>query len=200
MGNRWTKRSITLGCAVKAIVNRLPIGCMACATNNRNLTNLRRRHWWKPARNMESGGDIDGECEARSMEKRNNCIQYRCGLRCVPRQVGKSSLPHKYASRYVAEKEVAGRTGERGRSSFCRGRGRARRVQGRLDVVYGWRNRRLAPTCRWWTTRREEDSLTSFRFIHTADIHLDSPLRGLTGQEGSAAERIRVAPERRSTP
>ena len=36
--------------------------------------------------------------------------------------------------------------------------------------------------------------MTSFRFIHTADIHLDSPLRGLGGQEGSAAERIRVAP------
>ena len=36
--------------------------------------------------------------------------------------------------------------------------------------------------------------MTSFRFIHTADIHLDSPLRGLAGQEGSAAERIRAAP------
>ena len=33
----------------------------------------------------------------------------------------------------------------------------------------------------------------TFRFLHTADIHLDSPLRGLTGQEGSAAERIRSA-------
>ena len=33
----------------------------------------------------------------------------------------------------------------------------------------------------------------SFRFLHAADIHLDSPLRGLTGQEGSAAERIRSA-------
>ena len=36
--------------------------------------------------------------------------------------------------------------------------------------------------------------MTSFRFAHTADIHLDSPLRGLAGQEGSAAERIRAAP------
>ena len=35
--------------------------------------------------------------------------------------------------------------------------------------------------------------MTSFRFIHTADIHLDSPLIGLAGQEGSAAERIRTA-------
>jgi DNA repair protein SbcD/Mre11 len=35
--------------------------------------------------------------------------------------------------------------------------------------------------------------LTSFRFIHTADIHLDSPLRGLAGYEGVAAERIRTA-------
>ena len=33
----------------------------------------------------------------------------------------------------------------------------------------------------------------AFRFVHTADIHLDSPLRGLAGQEGAAAERIRGA-------
>lgn len=36
--------------------------------------------------------------------------------------------------------------------------------------------------------------MTSFRFLHAADIHLDSPLRGLAGQEGEAAERIRSAP------
>ena len=36
--------------------------------------------------------------------------------------------------------------------------------------------------------------MTSFRFIHTADIHLDSPLIGLAGQEGSVAEQIRAAP------
>lgn len=35
--------------------------------------------------------------------------------------------------------------------------------------------------------------MASFRFLHAADIHLDSPLRGLAGQEGSAAERIRGA-------
>ena len=35
--------------------------------------------------------------------------------------------------------------------------------------------------------------MTSFRFMHTADIHLDSPLKGLAGQEGSAADRIRTA-------
>lgn len=35
--------------------------------------------------------------------------------------------------------------------------------------------------------------MTSFRFIHAADIHLDSPLRGLAGQEGRAADRIRTA-------
>ena len=34
---------------------------------------------------------------------------------------------------------------------------------------------------------------TSFRFLHAADIHLDSPLRGLAGQEGNAAERVRTA-------
>jgi exonuclease SbcD len=33
----------------------------------------------------------------------------------------------------------------------------------------------------------------SFRFVHTGDIHLDSPLKGLSGQEGAAAERIRTA-------
>ena len=34
---------------------------------------------------------------------------------------------------------------------------------------------------------------SSFRFLHTADIHLDSRLKGLAGHEGSAAERIRAA-------
>ncbi len=36
-------------------------------------------------------------------------------------------------------------------------------------------------------------AVTSFRFLHAADIHLDSPLRGLARQEGRAAERIRTA-------
>ena len=35
--------------------------------------------------------------------------------------------------------------------------------------------------------------MTSFRFIHAADIHLDSPLKGLAGLEETAAERIRAA-------
>ncbi len=35
--------------------------------------------------------------------------------------------------------------------------------------------------------------MTSFRFFHAADIHLDSPLRGLAGQEGSAVSRVRTA-------
>ena len=35
--------------------------------------------------------------------------------------------------------------------------------------------------------------MPSFRFIHAADIHLDSPLRGLAGHEGSLSERIRTA-------
>lgn len=35
--------------------------------------------------------------------------------------------------------------------------------------------------------------MTNVRFLHTADIHLDSPLRGLAGHEGRAAERIRTA-------
>ncbi|WP_197535633.1 metallophosphoesterase family protein [Pararhodospirillum photometricum] len=32
-----------------------------------------------------------------------------------------------------------------------------------------------------------------FRFLHTADIHLDSPLRGLSGLDGTLAERVRGA-------
>jgi DNA repair protein SbcD/Mre11 len=35
--------------------------------------------------------------------------------------------------------------------------------------------------------------LKSFRFIHTGDIHLDSALKRLSGQQGAAAERIRGA-------
>ena len=42
--------------------------------------------------------------------------------------------------------------------------------------------------------------MTSFRFLHAADIHLDSPLRGLAGQEGNAVARVRTAtPEARDT-
>lgn len=36
--------------------------------------------------------------------------------------------------------------------------------------------------------------MTSFRFFHAADIHLDSPLTGLARIEGGVAERIRSAP------
>jgi exonuclease SbcD len=35
--------------------------------------------------------------------------------------------------------------------------------------------------------------MSTFRFLHAADIHLDSPLRGLTGHEGNTVERIRSA-------
>jgi DNA repair exonuclease SbcCD nuclease subunit len=35
-----------------------------------------------------------------------------------------------------------------------------------------------------------------FKFIHTADLHLDSPLRGLSRYEGSPADRIRSATRR----
>lgn len=35
--------------------------------------------------------------------------------------------------------------------------------------------------------------MTTFRFIHTADIHLDSPLKGLAGYNGPAVECIRTA-------
>jgi len=42
-------------------------------------------------------------------------------------------------------------------------------------------------------TINKEVRMASFRFIHTADAHIDSPLIGLTRHEGSAAERIRSA-------
>ena len=35
--------------------------------------------------------------------------------------------------------------------------------------------------------------MSSFRFLHAADIHLDSPLKGLAGQEGNVAECVRTA-------
>lgn len=35
--------------------------------------------------------------------------------------------------------------------------------------------------------------MNPFRFIHTADVHLDSPLKGLAKHEGSAADSIRTA-------
>ena len=34
---------------------------------------------------------------------------------------------------------------------------------------------------------------SSFRFLHAADIHLDSPLKGLASQNGNAVERVRMA-------
>lgn len=35
--------------------------------------------------------------------------------------------------------------------------------------------------------------MASFQFLHSGDIHLDSPLKGLAGQDGPAAELIRTA-------
>ena len=35
--------------------------------------------------------------------------------------------------------------------------------------------------------------MTFFRFLHAADIHLDSPLSGLSDIEGGVAECIRTA-------
>ncbi|MES1926026.1 DNA repair exonuclease [Salinisphaera sp. T31B1] len=43
------------------------------------------------------------------------------------------------------------------------------------------------------TVRRLGSSLRSFRFIHTADIHLDSPMRGLSDDVPGVAERLRLA-------
>ena len=35
--------------------------------------------------------------------------------------------------------------------------------------------------------------MTTFKFLHTADIHLDSPLRGLSRYEGVAVDQVRLA-------
>jgi exonuclease SbcD len=35
--------------------------------------------------------------------------------------------------------------------------------------------------------------MTAFKFLHTADIHLDSPLRGLARYEGVPVEQVRMA-------
>src|ERR1700733_13999967 len=50
-----------------------------------------------------------------------------------------------------------------------------------------------ATTIRLNARKGSGTGLMRFRFIHTGDIHLDSPLKGLAGQEGAAAERIRTA-------
>lgn len=38
-----------------------------------------------------------------------------------------------------------------------------------------------------------EHEVTSFKFLHAADIHLDSPLRGLSNQDSAVWERVRAA-------
>ena len=35
--------------------------------------------------------------------------------------------------------------------------------------------------------------MTRFRFLHAADLHIDSPLRGLGRYEGAPVEALRVA-------
>ena len=35
--------------------------------------------------------------------------------------------------------------------------------------------------------------MAAFRFIHAADLHIDSPLVGLTARSGSFAERVETA-------
>ena len=47
-----------------------------------------------------------------------------------------------------------------------------------------------------WLESDETPTLPAFRFVHAADIHLDSPLKGLAGQEGSAAKLIHSATRR----
>ena len=76
MGNQWTKRLIILDWAGKATVNRLRIDSMTCATDNKDLTNLRRRHCVMRARNIEIWGEIDGEGDERSLESLKHCPSY----------------------------------------------------------------------------------------------------------------------------
>ena len=49
---------------------------MTCATDNKDLTNLRRRHCVRRARNIEIWGEIDGEGDARSLESLKRCTPY----------------------------------------------------------------------------------------------------------------------------
>lgn len=35
--------------------------------------------------------------------------------------------------------------------------------------------------------------MSAFKFIHAADIHLDSPLRGLSRYEGISVDEVRIA-------
>ena len=44
--------------------------------------------------------------------------------------------------------------------------------------------------------RREFEGEAMFKFSHAADIHLDSPLRGLEQYEGAPVEEIRGATRR----
>jgi DNA repair protein SbcD/Mre11 len=44
-----------------------------------------------------------------------------------------------------------------------------------------------------FAAREDQRSNMGFRFIHAADIHLDSPLRGLSAYENAPADRLRNA-------
>jgi exonuclease SbcD len=73
-----------------------------------------------------------------------------------------------------------------------RGRAGAARRQSirRADLARLFARRRLPPLRAALNGGR---SVASFRFVHTADIHLDSPLKGLAGYDPAAAERVRTA-------
>src|SRR5437870_725909 len=50
--------------------------------------------------------------------------------------------------------------------------------------------------CLWNSTSRTWSEPSMFRFLHAADIHLDSPLRGLDEYEGAPVQALRGATRR----
>lgn len=92
-------------------------------------------------------------------------------------------------------------------SIWCVGASSLMRIQApyrRLPLYHVGRRRRSAPVLARKRRLRQSSRgaglqlrgrlfVTSFRFVHTADIHLDSPLKGLSGYDGAVADRIRTA-------
>ena len=55
---------------------------------------------------------------------------------------------------------------------------------------------RTLMSCSWVGILHIKEEGTMFKFIHAADIHLDSPLRGLSRYESAPVESIRDASRR----
>ena len=101
MGNQWTRRSITLDCAGKATVNRLPIDCMICAIYSKDLTNLHRRHCVRRATNIETWGEIDGEEGSAFMDEPETLhLRFVSGVRSFDSKLAADQLDEIPATRF----------------------------------------------------------------------------------------------------